>query len=97
MDKVLPACTCHVCGRTYKVDLLVSDSLWAQIRPDKQRPPEAGLLCGRCIMDRVEALGWYGAYNLEPVTYQREANRVALDGVQPAERAAGQLSLLGDA
>lgn len=55
-------CTCQGCGRTYRADMLVPDALWAEIKPEG-KPEGAGLLCGRCIVDRLEAQG-FGAYHL---------------------------------
>ena len=61
-----PPCTCHGCGRKFRVDVNIPDELWREIRPDPRRPPAAGLLCGPCIMERIEAMGQYGAYDLTP-------------------------------
>lgn len=58
------ACTCHNCGRKYKVDILVSDDVWHRIRPHKNRPKYAGLLCGSCILSKIEQLGEYNSYTL---------------------------------
>jgi len=52
-------CTCQVCGRKYRVDLLVSDELWERIKP-AGKAEGAGLMCGICIMDAVERLGEFG-------------------------------------
>lgn len=41
---------CSACGLYYKVDLLIPDRIWKQIKP------EQGNLCGACIMKRLEAL-----------------------------------------
>ena len=49
-------CHCQVCGREYQVDVLVPDSIWTAIRPDKSKAQDAGLLCGSCIMERIEEL-----------------------------------------
>jgi hypothetical protein len=57
-------CTCHICGKQYKVDFMVIDDLWEKIRPDKSRPVEAGLMCGMCITQAVEDLDEYDAYEL---------------------------------
>jgi hypothetical protein len=54
------ACTCQNCGEPYKVDLLIPDQLWDRIRPDG-KDAGAGLLCGPCIMRRVEDIDEYGA------------------------------------
>jgi hypothetical protein len=58
------ACTCDVCGKKYKIDLVVSNDIWLKIRPDKSRPPEAGLMCPVCIMKVIEEVEGYGAYRL---------------------------------
>lgn len=52
------SCTCQECGRQYRVDLIVEDSLWEEIRPD-WCPPGGGMLCGICIMEKIESLGRY--------------------------------------
>jgi len=58
------SCTCQVCGRKYKIDLLVGDELWENIKPEG-KPIGGGLLCGSCIMDRIEKyLNDYDVYLL---------------------------------
>lgn len=57
-------CTCQTCGKKYKVDILVPDDIWLEIRPDKSRPTEAGMMCGKCIMKGIEALDEYNAFEL---------------------------------
>lgn len=54
------SCKCQSCGEQYKVDLVVPDALWEEIKPEG-KAVGAGMLCGRCIMDRVEGLDEYGA------------------------------------
>lgn len=56
-------CKCQCCGRRYRVDLLVPEDLWKKItiRPDDLA---AGLLCGRCIMSRIEDLGEFDAFEM---------------------------------
>ena len=49
------SCTCRGCGEPYVVDLLVSDKLWERISQGDN------LLCGACMMRRINALGEYGA------------------------------------
>ncbi len=46
-------CTCQECGRKYKVDVMVDDSLWKEIKP-KNKTPGAGLLCGLCILKKIK-------------------------------------------
>jgi len=52
------ACTCQKCGKLYKSDILVSDEIWEAIRCDRN------LMCGICIIDAVEELFGYSAFNL---------------------------------
>lgn len=60
-------CVCQGCWGSYRVDVIVPDGLWQQITP-KPSAPEGGLLCGSCIMARVEALGRFAAFRLETLT-----------------------------
>lgn len=46
------------------MDLLVPDDLWEKIKPIGKQPG-AGLLCGACIMQRIEKLGKFGKMILE--------------------------------
>jgi len=52
------SCTCQGCGKQYRVDLLIPDDLWDKIRPPGT-PVGGGLLCGSCIMERIEQFGGY--------------------------------------
>jgi hypothetical protein len=52
------SCTCHNCGRKYKVDLIVPNDIWNQIRPIGSKG-EGGLLCPVCIAKRLELLEEY--------------------------------------
>jgi hypothetical protein len=45
-------CECQRCGRRYKLDVTVPDHIWEKIKP--LGPPGSGLLCGQCIVWRVE-------------------------------------------
>lgn len=56
-------CLCQNCGRLYRVDVTVPDSLWERIKP-KDKADGAGLLCGSCIINRIEALGDFGCWFL---------------------------------
>ena len=60
-------CTCHECGRHYRVDVNVPDDLWRTIGMTER----AGLLCGPCILARVEeiadACDQFAAYELRRV------------------------------
>ena len=57
------ACTCQGCGNKYKVDFLVDDHIWEQIKP-KEKPKGAGFLCGSCIAQRLEAMGNYNYFHV---------------------------------
>jgi hypothetical protein len=57
-------CICQGCGRRYRVDFLVPDSIWERIKPDG-KPKGAGLLCGACIAGRMEALGQFAAIRVQ--------------------------------
>lgn len=57
------SCTCQSCGNSYKVDVVVPDDLWELIKP-KDKPTGGGLLCGVCIIRRLEKLGNYVAFDL---------------------------------
>ena len=52
MNGEAPGCLCHGCGDRYRVDLNIPDDLWAAIG----MPTPGGLLCGVCIMRRLEKL-----------------------------------------
>ena len=72
-------CLCCDCGKRYRVDVILDDDLWQRIlnvnageaRKDIRDPDGAllvrkdVLLCGSCIMHRIELLGRFGAYYLE--------------------------------
>jgi glycyl-tRNA synthetase (class II) len=57
-------CTCQECGSKYKVDLLIPDELWERIKPEG-KSEGAGLLCGSCIMKKLEEILDYSAFYLE--------------------------------
>ena len=56
-------CTCQACGIKYTIDIIIPDELWERIKP-KDKEVGAGLLCGSCIMKRLENILGYSAYNL---------------------------------
>jgi hypothetical protein len=56
------ACKCQSCEKKFKVDIMIPDEVWEIIKP-KGKPVGAGLLCGVCILGRLEGLG-YGAFEL---------------------------------
>lgn len=52
------SCKCQACEKSYKVDLLIPNKIWEKIKPEG-KAEGAGLLCGRCIMDKIETLNEY--------------------------------------
>lgn len=61
-----PGCTCQKCGNKYKVDLIIPDALWEIISPKKVEGFKGGgLLCGSCIMQKIEEISDFDAYRLE--------------------------------
>jgi len=59
-------CVCQECGKKYSVDLLVPDNLWEKIKP-KSKPVGAGLLCGKCIMRKIENISSYATYEIKAI------------------------------
>ena len=49
------SCECQNCNNQYKVDILVDDEIWKKILSKKGY---AGLLCGKCIIDKLESFGY---------------------------------------
>jgi hypothetical protein len=62
-------CLCGGCGRRYRVDLLLPDTLWAATNS-----AGAEMLCGCCIVQRLETLG-FGAYRLYVATGRRSGGK----------------------
>lgn len=58
------SCICQECGIKYKVDLLVPNDLWEKIKP-KDKSKDAGLLCGSCIMKKIENISGYDYWILK--------------------------------
>jgi hypothetical protein len=58
------SCKCQECGKQYKVDLDIPDELWEKIQP-KNKPKGAGLLCGSCIMKKIEEISDYDYWYLK--------------------------------
>lgn len=56
------SCTCQRCNHKYKVDILIPDELWEKIKPTG-KSTGSGLLCGKCIIQSIEELG-YSAWKL---------------------------------
>lgn len=62
-------CTCQACGERFTLDLLVPDAIWERISPVQVAGYKGGgLLCGPCIMRRLEKLTGFAAARLELVT-----------------------------
>lgn len=53
MTNIQEGCICQECGKLYKIDVIVPDKIWNQIKPHG-KPEGAGLLCGLCIFKRIE-------------------------------------------
>ena len=60
------SCTCQDCGNQYKVDLIIPNDLWEKIKPDG-KPKGGGLLCGICIMNRIEKMSSYDYWYLKKI------------------------------
>jgi len=58
-------CTCQRCKRNYRVDFIISDELWEQIRNG------SNLLCGPCITSLVEGRGEFDAFNIQQIEQAR--------------------------
>lgn len=55
---------CQECNRRYKIDLIVPDELWEKIKPSN-KPEGAGLLCGSCIMKRLELISGFRSLHID--------------------------------
>jgi hypothetical protein len=53
-------CLCQGCGRRYRVDVMLADELWKRVC----YPDWPNLLCGICIMERIEQLREFDYYDL---------------------------------
>jgi len=58
------SCICQGCGKRYRIDIMIPDDMWKKIKP-RLKVEGAGLLCGSCIVNRLEKLNEYDAYKLE--------------------------------
>ena len=48
---------CQECDNNYKIDILIPDDLWEKISPKKiDGWKSGGLLCGICIIKKIEEL-----------------------------------------
>jgi len=57
-------CVCQECGREFKVDLNIPNRIWEKIKP-AGKDKGAGLLCGSCIMNKIESFGEYGFMDVD--------------------------------
>jgi hypothetical protein len=57
------SCVCQECKSTFKIDINVNDETWELIKP-RGKAKGAGLLCGACIMERIESIGEYDYFYL---------------------------------
>lgn len=60
--ELTPGCICQDCGKNYTVDLIIPDKLWEEIKPPA-KPEGAGLLCGACIMARIELVKGFARFD----------------------------------
>jgi hypothetical protein len=52
------SCKCQKCGKSYKVDFILPDTVWERIRKG------LNLLCGVCIAKALEEEGVYNYWML---------------------------------
>ena len=67
-------CKCEECGKIYQVDLIIPDRLWEKIKP-QNKPQRAGLLCGACIMRRIESIGDFDYWFLTKNELNKKGNK----------------------
>lgn len=58
-------CICQECNKEYFIDFIVDDYLWELIKP-KNKDTGAGLLCGTCIIKKLETLK-STSYNIQEI------------------------------
>ena len=74
------SCKCQRCGRQYRVDIIVPDRLWNEIKP-KGKPEDSGMLCGPCIMEIIEQESGHNYFNLLRLT-KEEWNLCMSGGIE---------------
>lgn len=57
-DPRVSGCLCQRCGYRYKVDIMLSDSLWERIHGPHN------LLCGMCITLLIEGVNQFDYFDL---------------------------------
>ena len=65
------SCTCQACGKQYTVDLVIPNEIWEQIKPNG-KAPGAGMLCGSCIMARIEKMSDYDYWYLGKIPSNKQ-------------------------
>lgn len=60
------SCKCQGCGEKYKIDIMVIDGLWEKIKP-MGKSVGGGLLCGKCILTRIEKIIGYSSFTLKEI------------------------------
>ena len=63
---MVSSCKCQNCGEQYKVDFLVPDYIWEEIKPEG-KAEGAGLLCGKCICSAIESFNKYNGFRIVPL------------------------------
>lgn len=71
-------CTCQRCEQTYRLDIMVPDELWEQIKP-AGKPEGGGLLCGECIAAALENRIGFGSLTLSRPLNEEEIARMAME------------------
>jgi len=84
------SCKCHECGKQYKIDLIIPDELWEQIKPNGKLLG-AGLLCSLCIMEKLEKMDKYDYWYITKLTKASSSLRYLDACVRRFEQEAGEL------
>jgi hypothetical protein len=74
-------CVCTKCGKEYTVDISISDDVWKLIKPIESEEG-SGLLCGECIMTRIENASDYAHYVLSEKIEEGEEKESTLVNVR---------------
>jgi len=75
------SCKCHECGKQYKIDLIIPDELWEQIKPNGKLLG-ASLLCSLCIMEKLEKMDKYDYWYITKLTKVKQLVSLAQSGVR---------------
>lgn len=62
---------CQGCWNTFKLDLLIPDELWEQIKPEGKLKG-AGLLCPTCIVRKIENIYNYAAMKADFISPKQD-------------------------